>query len=58
MLLGERKCMHFILRRESFCRVEYKVERNPSYKALSKTKGQMRTWVLVSSFTIWFFQTG
>lgn len=42
-----------------FYRVEYKVERNPSYKAVSsKTKGPLRTRVLFSPFTIWFFQTG
>lgn len=38
-------------------RLDYKVERNSASKVLSKTRGQMSTWLLFSSFTIWSLQT-
>lgn len=37
-------------------RLDYKVKRNRTSKVLSKTRGQMSTWLLFSSFTIWSLQ--
>lgn len=54
---AEKKRIFSALKVKCLSRLDYKVERNRTSKELSKTRGQMSTWLLFSSFTIWSLQT-
>lgn len=54
---AEKKHIFSALKVKCLSRLDYKVERNRTSEVLSKTRGQMSTWLLFSSFTIWSLQT-
>lgn len=54
----EKMRTHVVLKVKSASRLEHRVQSNHSGEAASKTRGQMRTWLLFSSSTICCLQTG